>query len=576
MNIAALGKSIGLAKQLIDPTVVTRPITETKPQKPFFDISVNKEPLFSCEECGISSDIMINYLRELCTNGDINLQNLLIYRNGRLILELGVKCWRTDVPKNTFSQCKSITGLAIGILIDEGVLTLDTPMTEIFGKSITPIMRFKFKDVTVRHLLTMSSGVLFNEVECMTTDNWLKGCFNSGKFAESGKKFAYNSLNSYILSAAVKELTGQSLSAYLDEKLFGELEITNYFWEKCPNGTEKGGWGLYILPCDMAKLGQLVLDNGRYNGKQLISEEYIKEATKTQINVAPGMGNYDYGYYIWTGRGCNCFLFNGMLGQNMLGYRDNGILVVSNAGNGDAFQQNAFFEITDRYFAKTFPESLPANKRARKRLDKAVKELSTFKHRRNHHLYERIFRKRTIARYSQQICGSYRVVSKEGSSSGIMPLMMQVVQNNYTKGMQYYRFEYTDKALYLICTEKDCETRLKIGFDAPSTERLEIMGEKCLVATTAEFRHNEDDLTVLKLRIDFLEFPYTKTMKFIFDGDMVKIRQGELPGRSLVDKFDITETKLPDWVTNMAAAGVENIQSKLAAAFEVTVRAKKE
>lgn len=578
MNIGNLSRGFGLIKQFIDPTVSTTPIIQTPPQKPSFKYSPDDTPLSSAEEVGISSDMLREYATELFCDKSINIQNLILLRKGRIVLELGYGCWDSRIWKNTFSQCKSITSIAVGLLLEEGLVTLSTPLSEIFGKSVPPLMRMKFKEIKLSHLLTMSTRINFNEFECMTAENWVKAYLNSSTNGSPEKGFAYNSLNSYMLAATVKALSGKTLSEYLDQKLFSEMGITNYYWEKCPLGIEKGGWGLYILPRDMAKLGQLMIDGGVWKGKRLLSEKYVALATRKKIATSLGMGNYDYGYHIWTSRNCDCFLFNGMLGQNMLCYRDNGIVVVSNAGNADTFQQNAFFDITDKYFNRAFPESLKKDAGAKRRLERAVKELSAYHPRRNRHLYERLFRKKIIKNRSAEICGSYTLSSKEAASASILPLMMQVVQNNYTKGCLGYRFEIDGKGLCLVHMEKDCEIRLHIGFDTPFVEEIQPYGEKCLVATTGEFRYNEDDKSVLKLKIDFLEYPFSRMIKFIFSEKGLEVRYTETPGRALIDGIDASDfnLKLPEKISEFAREGVVNVLSKLAAPFELTLYGKKE
>ena len=114
---------------------------------------------------------------------------------------------------------------------------------------------------------------------------------------------------------------------------------------------KRGGWGLYILPEDIAKIGQMVLDGGRFDGKQIVPEDWIKQQTTAQANPPKTLGNYDYGYQTWVGRNEKSFLFNGMFGQNVLGFFDSGVLLVSNAGNNELFQQSNYYEIATRFFA---------------------------------------------------------------------------------------------------------------------------------------------------------------------------------------------------------------------------------
>ena len=178
----------------------------------------------------------------------------------------------------------------------------------------------------------MRAGVLFSEPEALSETDWSKAFLNSSLKGDPGTEFHYNSLNTYMLSAIVRRKAGKGLLEFIQERLFDPMGITDVLWETCPMGIEKGGWGLYIRPEDMAKLGQLVLDGGLWQGRRLISQAFLQAALTAHASPPPELGDYDYGYQIWVGRKANTFLFNGMLGQNVLGFRDSGILLVTNAG----------------------------------------------------------------------------------------------------------------------------------------------------------------------------------------------------------------------------------------------------
>ncbi len=577
MNVVTLGRSLSLLKQLTDTSEPTLPLIDTPPAKPFFEATPDTCRYASPESRGVSSSMLCDYIEEIYNDKDINIQSIIISRNGRTLLKLGFDAWEVDIWKCAFSQSKSVTTLAVGMLMEDGLVTPNTTLVEIFGKKIPALYKGKFKDTTLLHLLTMSTGIVFNEAQCMTGDNWIKEFFTSGSYFESGKSFNYNSLNTYMLSAAVSALTGKTLESFLDERLFGPLGITNYFWEKCPKGINKGGWGLYIKSDDLVKIGQLLLQNGEWEGRRILSEKYIRAATTKRIDVPEGMGDYDYGFQIWTARDYDGFLFNGMLGQNMFCFRESGIIIAVNSGNTDTFQQNDIFPITHKYFARSFEDSLPRDRRGEKRLKKLTDTLSHYRPRRNKHFSERLFRKKNIAKNCESILGDYRVTSRDAVSLGLTPVLMQVVQNNYTKGTVGYSFGMDERGLYLDYKETDGEYRLHIGFDAPEYEELEIMDEKCRIATVGEFRYNEDDLLVLKLKVDFLEFPYSRLIKFIFDRESLEVIYRETPGRELLSGLDMgnLSKNLPAVFSSLTQAGAEQIITRLGNAFERTAYGRK-
>ena len=570
MNVVTLGKALGFIKQLTDTSAPTVAPVDTPPQKPEF-IPGGDDCVYAVPETeGVPSELLCDYIEEIYNNKNINVQGLIVSRHGKTLLKTGFDAWESDVWKCAFSQSKSVTSIAVGMLMEDRLVTPNTTVADIFGKKVPALYKSKFKDMTLLHLLNMSSGAVFNELTCITTDNWVKGFFTTGSSFAPGEKFNYNSLNTYMLSAAVTVLTGKSMAEFLDERLFKPLSITNYFWEKCPKGANRGGWGLFIKPSDLVKIGQLLLQNGEWEGKRILSEKYVKAATEKRIDVPEGAGDYDYGLQIWTARDYNGFLFNGMLGQNMFCFRDSGIVVAVNSGNTDIFQKNDIFPVTHKYFNREFEDSLPRNKKGEKKLKKLTDTLSHYRPRRNKHLWERIFRKRNIARHTEEIKGDYAVTSKDAVSLGFMPVLMQVVQNNYTKGTLGYTFGSDERGLYLIYKENGCECKLHIGFDAPEKDNIELMGEKLLVATTGEFRYNEDDELVLKLRTDFLEYPFTRRIKFIFREKGLEAVYRETPGRELLDgvSTDGVTKKMPQMLSSLVQAEGEQILTKLGNAFE--------
>lgn len=317
----------------------------------------------SPEEEGVSSRHLKKFLEELAAGRDLYMQDVMVLRHGKVLCEAAFGGQDLRCPKYTFSACKSVTSLAIGLLVDDGLLSLDEKVVDIFDDIAPQATKRRLKNLSVEHLLTMRSSVVFSEPEALTEEDWPRRFLGSAQKGEPGAEFAYNSLNTYMLSAIIRRKTGRGMTELLQERLFEPMGITDTLWEKCPQGIEKGGWGLYIRPEDMAKLGQLVLNGGQWQGRQLISRAYLDAAVTAHAFPPHTIGDYDYGYQIWVGRHERSFLFNGMLGQNVLGYPDSGILVVTNAGADTDFQESRYFEIVSRYFGGSFPDALPEDPR---------------------------------------------------------------------------------------------------------------------------------------------------------------------------------------------------------------------
>ena len=177
----------------------------------------------------------------------------------------------------------------------------------------------------------MASGVSFNETGAVAGSDWVKGFLEAGIHDSPGTKFEYNSMNSYMLSAVVTEITGETMMDYLRPRLWEPLGITKVFWETCPKGITKGGWGLFLTPEDAAKLGWLYRCKGVWNGQQIIAQEWIEESVKKQIDTDEDGSSCGYGYQIWPKKREGSFNFNGMLGQNVLVYPDLDLVKIGRA-----------------------------------------------------------------------------------------------------------------------------------------------------------------------------------------------------------------------------------------------------
>lgn len=540
MSIRTVNRTLTLLLRVLDTKKSTVPAVPTVPQKPPCHRIVTEQP-FACvapETQGVSSDTVAAFLQALRRDRSLNMHSVLVLRHGRLLAKAVFGEQDDGLWKMTFSACKSITSLAIGLLVDEGKLSVTDRVADLFPDKTTPVSRLKYKELTVEHLLTMTSGASFNEAAAMTETDWVSAFFAGAPTAKAGRKFQYNSLNTYMLSAVVHRVAGQGLAEYLKPRLFDPLGITRYFWETCPEGIEKGGWGLYIGSEDMAKIGQLVLNGGVWNGRRLISEEWLQQATACHAAAPESFGEFNYGYQIWCGREKQRFLFNGMLGQNVLGFPQSGILLVSNAGNDEMFQQSRYFQLAEQYFGGDFPEKLPENQEAEARLNATLlslkgaveppsrwrKWLSCFT-RKSPLLPPLCYRINGTTLASREA---------EAASVGLLPMLLQAVQNNYATGFQSLGFSVEKDNLWVTYTEQGEVHRFPVGFGTACDGEVYFSGEPYRIRTTGRVAANEDGVETLVLTVAFLETPCTRTIRLYFEEEQVRLRQEERPGEPLV------------------------------------------
>ena len=526
-----MNKLLGMIKNLFNVNITMVPLIEFDYRKPQFNSKLKILPLerTTPEKQGVSSKLVYDYITELQNEESINMHSVLILRNGKIINETVFGNNDLSVWKMTFSACKSVVSIAIGMLIDEGKLDLDTPILDFFSEYSNAVNRIKLRDVTIKTLLTMSSGSTFNEFACMTTDNWEKSYFKSGFAVKPGTNFNYNSLNTYILSAIINRVSGTSLTEYLRARLFEPLGIENYHFEKSNSSVEKGGWGLYIIPEDFAKIGQMVLNNGLWQGKRIVSEKWINLATKKQIITPESFGNYDYGYHFWVNESNNSFLFNGMFGQNILGFKDSGILIVSNAGNDELFQQSKFFEITERYFSGNFENYLPKNKAD-------YRKLESFNNKQKNHN-----RKLSVLSFIYKI-NDYKFIknfellnvklaanSQNSASVGLLPKLLQIIQNNYSSGFLRVKFFLKKGYLFLQYEELESQFIIPLGINEYIRSEIDYYGEKYLIASRITKQGNK-----YIIDIDYIETFSSRKLIFERKNSIFFLTHLERPGSNLL------------------------------------------
>ena len=522
MNLTTASRIFQLFSRILDVHTSTEPFLPAAAEKPAIPAGEVCQPFprTSPESQGISSRHIRSFLEELRGDPALYTHEVMILRNGQVLCEAAYGGQDLRTAKYAFSACKSVTSLAVGLLIDDGAVSTGDEVAAFFEEPGSAALRRRLRGLTVEDLLTMRSGIPFTEAETLTEPDWVRRFLSAAPRSEPGTEFSYNSLNSYMLAAIVCRKTGKSLTGFLGERLFTPMGISGFHWEVCPGGIEKGGWGLYIKPEDLAKLGQLVMNGGVWQGQRLLSQAYIDAATAVHAQVPEGLGDFDYGYQIWVGRHENAFLFNGMLGQNLLGFKDSGIIVLSHAGADTDFQTSRYFEIVSRYFGGAFPDRLRADETARKALAETVRELSAYN---SAPLppgeQARVFLNRSFA-----------VRDGKAASAGLLPLALQALHNNYTAGVESIGISVKGDVPELIYREKDALYRFPVGLGRPAVTRLEFRGNVFEAAVSGRFTHDEEERPVFYVKLEFMETPCVRIIKLVLDGDRMLLRQSETPG----------------------------------------------
>lgn len=532
-------KRITMLKRLLDVSNSRRGFIPPNAGKPCLEyVSKSSEiPTDLPENQGISSADIADFLEELNADQTLNMHNVVIARNGKIVCEAYFGAHKRGIWKATFSACKSVVSIAIGMLIDEGKLTLETKLVDIFPKEMKSLTKLRVRNITVYDLLTMRSGmVTLEETGAMSEKELFKAYINTPLTHDPGKKFVYNSTNTYVLSCIVKKVSGEGLSEYLDSRLFAPLGIKDYYWQKSAEDTEFGGWGLYISPCDFAKIGMTLVNGGVWQGKRIVSRKYVANATSLHAQSTDSAYGFHYGFQMWTNKAQDQFLFNGMLGQNVWCFKKSGIVIVNNAGNNELFQQSNYFAIVKKYFEKDFPNELSKNFIDKRHLDHTLKKLAVSRNFVTLPNYElQKYKLGFLPSECHELDGK-TLVSKDKrmATVGILPLVWQVIENNYSQGFESIAFSIKDGRFYMDYNQRDEGYRLELGFGEPKYTNIYIHNTPFYVGATGCFARNEDGERVFKIRIDFLETPCTLILKMIYKNGYFEVYQKEMPGKPFV------------------------------------------
>jgi len=292
---------------------------------------------------GVSSAGIISFL-DAAGKSTHEFHSFMFLRHGKVIAEGWWNPYQTDLKHTMYSVSKSFTATAVGLAISEGKLSINDKVVSFFPNDLPDTVSPYLAQLTVKDLLSMSVGQDPDPTHAVyTTDNWVKAFLSTPIINKPGTKFLYNSAGTYMLSAIVQKATGQKIIDYLTPRLFEPLGIEGMDWEVSPQNINTGGWGLRIRTEDMAKFGQLFLQKGYWNGKQILSKQWIEEATTAKIIQHPELPQQKkdssdweqgYCYQMWRCRH-NAYRGDGAFGQFIIIMPDEDAVVAITAETSD-------------------------------------------------------------------------------------------------------------------------------------------------------------------------------------------------------------------------------------------------
>ena len=336
------------------------------------------------EQCGISSKSIIDFIEAICQGQeDQETHSFLLLRHGKLVCEGYFAPYNRDTEHTLFSVSKSFTSTAIGFLAEEGKISVDDYIYTYFPELMDDEVNKENLKIKIHDLLSMSFGQKGGAVHEAQkrhdlSDAMLHDFFYRAKDIECGELFRYDAYGTYMLAALVRKITGQNVVEYLMPKLFEPLDIKKPHYVTDSIGNNIGYTGMRMRAYDLAKVGLVFLNNGKWQDKQLVPESWMKRATKRHIptvNCNTGLDwKEGYCYQFWKGR-FNTTRLCGAYGQMCVIMHDFDAVFVVNSGYDndklsyilDCMYNNIMFKMQNH--------PLPEDKEAQEKLNKVISDL---------------------------------------------------------------------------------------------------------------------------------------------------------------------------------------------------------
>ena len=234
------------------------------------------------EQEGVSSAGIIDFLNAIDT-GRQEIHSFMFLRHGKVIAEGWWDPYGPEYKHLLYSASKTFTATAIGLAVSENRLKLSDKVVSFFPYSMPDTIGNNMKELTVGNLLTMSVGQDPAAMGAGAEEDWITAFLKNEPVHKPGTVFKYNNMATFMLSAIIQQVTGETLFDYLKPRIFDPLNIHGIDWDKNPQGINLGMIGLRLRTEDLAKFGQLLMQNGKWNNRQLIPETWVKEATSFKI-----------------------------------------------------------------------------------------------------------------------------------------------------------------------------------------------------------------------------------------------------------------------------------------------------
>ncbi len=481
------------------------------PSRPLWAHEVSHLPRSTPEEQGVSSEAILAFLAAI-GQSKMELHSFMMARHGHVVAEGWWAPYSAEYNHGLYSMSKSFTSTAVGFAVTERRLSVEDRVASFFPKDLPETISENLAALRVKHLLTMSVGQAPEATgEMQKQENWVKVFLAAPLVHEPGSVFLYNSGATYMLSAIVQAVTGQTVLEYLTPRLFQPLGVEGATWETCPRGINTGGWGLSVQTETLAKFGQLYLQKGVWEGRQIIPAAWVEEATTFKIQQPspatpsrPAEKNdwlQGYCYQFWRCTHGN-FRGDGAYGQFTIVLPEHDAVICLTSENSNL--QGELDLVWENLLPAFKPEALPANVDGQARL--------------------------------QQTLGALAVVVPQGE--GVSPTGDRVAGKTFQfehndLGLESVTFFFQNGVCSAIFRDGQTAYPIECGFDRwehgataiPKTPPRLVTGGSAKPGTAAKIvaRSAWKDPNTLTMVWRYYETPHHDTVTCRFEGNEVKV-----------------------------------------------------
>jgi len=476
------------------------------------------------EAAGISSGVLAALMREIIDE-DLELHSVMVLRRGLVAYENFRSPYGPDDPHAMFSVSKSITSIAVGLAVEEGLLRLEDKVAD-----IVPELRKYDKDprleqLQVVHLVSLCAGKNVSGTVDKTKKQWVRDYAEAAWDYAPGEGWHYCNENMYMLCVILHRVCGQSVVDYLMPRLFEPLGIERPYWEHDGLGVEAGGWGIYLKTEDLAKIAQCYLDDGVFRGRQLIPAEWVQASSSLQRDnshhtVDGIQGQYGYGYGFWINTPPGGYRIDGMFSQYALNFPEYDACVITTGGDID---HQKVYQTIIRHLPALFEEGESAE----------IPGLPAYPPLpaapRNTALESRLNSR--CVRFLQTLQPIAKAV---GFPLSVMPLMVLFMSYDQAGGIDRVHLRFEEDILKFSWSEGSQRNTVLCGMDGQNRKcKVTLGGEDFVLACSAAWEGDQ-----LKIWLRNISSVAARELTFEFRGRAVRLVPRCDPGLdSMVDAF---------------------------------------